>query len=120
MEKNNPPSYEESERQNKEKQEPEYDSNSQKGYNADYKPQYQQNSGQAPPDNTYFVPPQMVNITSANPQHLNPSYQQYVSNEWRRPAPDPQAPLAPSSKSSGKSSGFPGRNGATYNNAANK
>lgn len=117
MEKN-PPSYEESERQNNEKQG--QDTKPQKGYDADYNPQTQQNLGPNPPSNTYFVPPQMVNITSANPQHLNPSYQQYVSNEWRRPAPNPNAPLAQSSGKSGKSSGFPGRSGATYNNAANR
>ncbi|EGV64369.1 hypothetical protein PSN45_003792 [Yamadazyma tenuis] len=105
--------------------------------NNEYPPEKQQ-----PPPNgkydpmadpkVYKVPPQLVNITQANPQHLNPSYPQYQEREQQRlaqgHAPNPArwkhgAPLEPgktnpSHKTGGSS--FPGRGGATYNNAANK
>lgn len=80
-------------------------------------------SSSGTPPNTYFVPPQMVNITQANPQHLNPSYQQYLERDQQRIKegnyPDPSRGLDKTRNKGGKS-GFPGRSGITYNNAANK
>lgn len=80
--------------------------------------------------NVYKVKPQLVNITQANPQHLNPSYPEFQQREQQRWAqgdyPKQQkhgAPLTkgkvnPNNKFGG--SAFPGRGGATYNNAARK
>ncbi|CAH2351396.1 hypothetical protein CLIB1423_03S05358 [[Candida] railenensis] len=80
--------------------------------------------------NVIKVPPQKVNIASANPQHLNPSYPQFQQREqdrrkfghqdpvYKHGAPLSQGHVNPNSKTGG--SAFPGSSGATYNNAANK
>lgn len=81
--------------------------------------------------NVYTVPPQLVDITRANPQHLNPAYPRYLEREYDRnmhgdfPNPDRfkhGAPLNYSNipKNNTMSKGFPGKSGATYNNAANR
>ncbi|CAK7895897.1 hypothetical protein CAAN1_12S02586 [[Candida] anglica] len=100
-----------------------YNNNSYNNTNSNYDPM------QDP--NVYKVPPQMVNITQANPQHLNPSYPQFLQREQDRhkygatepPPPKHGAPLSqghknPNSKTGGGS--FPGSSGVTYNNAANR
>ncbi|CUM63168.1 uncharacterized protein PRCAT00000736001 [Priceomyces carsonii] len=81
--------------------------------------------------NVYKVAPQMVDITRANPEHLNPDYIRYQERDRQRFAqgdfPNPRssfkhgAPLAPSKKDPTNSTGksFPGRSGVTYKNAAN-
>lgn len=83
--------------------------------------------------NVIKVKPQMVNITQANPEHLNPSYQQYLQRDaqriqqgdypkphdyYKHGAPLSQGTVNPNLKTGGGA--FPGRGGATYNNAANK
>lgn len=80
--------------------------------------------------NVYKVPPQLVNITQANPQHLNPSYPEFQQREQQRWAQGDYpkqykhgAPLAkgktnPNNKFGGGA--FPGSGGATYGNAARK
>lgn len=81
--------------------------------------------------NVYKVPPQMVNITQANPQHLNPQYGEYLARDEQRirqgnfPGGNfgsKGAPLAPSKKGSARTGGgaFPGLGSATYHEAANK
>lgn len=95
-------------------------------------PNYGAQNGYNPMDdpNVYKVPPQLVNISQANPQHLNPSYPQFLQREQQRRMQGdfPQqfkhgAPLEPSVKNNQKKTGggaFPGRSGVTYNNAANR
>lgn len=83
--------------------------------------------------NVIKVKPQTVNITQANPEHLNPSYQQYLQRDAQRiehgdfpkphdyfkhGAPLSQGRVNPNLKTGGGA--FPGRSGATYDNAANK
>ena len=105
------------------------------GYSAvpqNYPPQ-QGFGSSGPPPNTYYVKPSIVDITRANPEHLNPAYQQYLKRDEERISQGnyPQgrenfkhgAPLEPgktnpNSKTGGKR--FPGRSGATYNDAANR
>jgi hypothetical protein len=83
--------------------------------------------------NVYTVPPQLVNISQANPAHLNPAYQQYLRRDAERvqqgDIPKGRenfkhgAPLNPGTVNKNKKSsgGFPGaKGGATYNNAANR
>lgn len=74
------------------------------------------------PQDTLYVPPQLVNIS--NSHHVNPSYHQFQSNEAQRNLygnyPKPDQPLAPSKSNGGHSTGFPGKSGATYNNVANR
>lgn len=119
-----PPSYEESEKTNKDQ---EYT------YPEEKNEQSFQNGQMNPMDdpNVYKVPPQLVNISQANPQHLNPSYPEFQQREQERwahgdvPRPDAYkhgAPLAPSHKGTQRTGGgaFPGRGGATYNNAARR
>lgn len=88
-----------------------------------------QNLNNGPPD-VYYVQPQLVNITQAPPQHLNPQYQEYLARDQERMKygdfPKGReyfkhgAPLAPGHKSSKKTGGFPGSSGATYHSAANR
>lgn len=83
--------------------------------------------------NVIKVKPQMVNITQANPEHLNPSYQQYLQRDAQRiqqgdfPKPHDYykhgAPLSEGRVNTKLKSGggaFPGRSGATYDSAANR
>lgn len=82
--------------------------------------------------NVYNVPPELVDISRANPQHLNPAYQQYLRRDAERvqqgDIPKGRenfkhgAPLNPGTVNNNKkTSGFPGaKGGATYNNAANR
>lgn len=84
--------------------------------------------------NVYKVAPQMVNITQANPQHLNPQYQEYLQRDQERirqgdypKGPEfygrKGAPLSPSYQNQGSKTGggaFPGKSGVSYHNAANR
>lgn len=79
--------------------------------------------------NVYKVKPQLVNITQANPDHLNPAYPEFQQREQQRWAqgdypkhPKHGAPLSKGNTNPNKfgASAFPGRGGATYNNAARK
>ncbi|ODV80967.1 uncharacterized protein CANTADRAFT_42700, partial [Suhomyces tanzawaensis NRRL Y-17324] len=97
--------------------------------------QWQGQSGPYDPlqdPNVYKVKPQKVNITLAPQEHLNPSYGQYLERDKERikngdyPKPPEMfkhgAPLEPGHKNPNQRAGgssFPGRGGATYNNAAN-
>lgn len=102
-------------------------------------PQWEQQGGPSGYDpmkdpNVYKVPPQMVNITQANPQHLNPQYQEYLQRDQERVAhgdypKGPEfygrkgAPLSPSQQDPNNKTGggaFPGKSGVSYHNAANK
>ncbi|PSK39715.1 hypothetical protein C7M61_001520 [Candidozyma pseudohaemuli] len=91
---------------------------------------YQQGNASMPP-NAYVIPPRTVNIATDNGQYTRPEYQQYKARDQQRMAhgdfPKPReafkhgAPLEPSNKSQGKSSGgFPGSSGSSYYNAANR
>lgn len=94
---------------------------------------YQRPATQPPrAQNTFYVKPDLVNISQANSEHLNPAYPEFQRNEaerWRQgdlPRTRQQfkhgAPLRHGfvnykDKTGGKS--FPGSGGASYNNAAN-
>lgn len=91
---------------------------------------YQQGNSSIPP-NTYVIPPRTVNIATDDGRYTRPEYQQYKARDQERMAhgdfPKPReafkhgAPLEPSQKAQGKSSGgFPGSSGASYYNAANR
>lgn len=82
--------------------------------------------------NVIKVKPNMVNISQARPEHLNPSYPEFQAREnerWKQGnTPIPReyykhgAPLAPGHQGSSKTGGgaFPGSLGASYNNAARR
>ncbi|EMG49820.1 hypothetical protein G210_5345 [Candida maltosa Xu316] len=93
-------------------------------------PQFQPQQQQIDPlqdPNVYKIKPGKVNITLSPPEHLNPQYQEYLANEPERfkrgdfpnnhNAPLNPGHVNPNNKSN---KGFPGRNGATYHNAANR
>lgn len=99
------------------------------GYNG----QQQANYDPMNDPNVYKVAPQRVNITQANPQHLNPQYQEYLARdqerikegdypkgrEWfKRGAPLNENRVNLKNKTGGSS--FPGSGGATYHDAANR
>lgn len=83
--------------------------------------------------NVIKVKPQMVNISQANPEHLNPSYQQYLQRDaqriqqgdfpkphdyYKHGAPLSEGKVNPKLQTGGGA--FPGRGGATYDNSANR
>lgn len=83
--------------------------------------------------NVYKVKPQKVDISRANPDHLHPSYIQFqererermMTGDYSKPmqlyvhgAPLPEGKVNPKSKTGGGA--FPGRSGATYDDAANR
>lgn len=81
------------------------------------------------PANTYSVRPNTVNIANDSGKYTRPEYQEYLKRDQERMAqgnyPKPReafkhgAPLDPGHVGLSKS-GFPGRSGATYHNAANR
>ncbi|KAG7663611.1 uncharacterized protein J8A68_002860 [[Candida] subhashii] len=95
------------------------------GYQQQQQPYY--NPAQDP--NVLKITPDLVNITQAPPEHLNPQYQEYLRRDPERikngDYPNQYykhgAPLDKGHKSTGGSSGgFPGRSGATYHGVANR
>lgn len=95
--------------------------------------QYQSNqypSGQPPYQGTYVVPSNhpTINIAHARPDQVNPAYQDYLRRDEQRIAQgnlpnNHKAPLAERKTDKTKKTGggaFPGRQGASYYNAANK
>ncbi|KAK6199234.1 uncharacterized protein RJT21DRAFT_45275 [Scheffersomyces amazonensis] len=77
--------------------------------------------------NVVVVGSDLVNITQARPQYLNPSYQQYLARDQQRiqqgDIPNPKGKLNTGTQNPTRKDGsgfFPGRSGVTYNNAANK
>lgn len=101
------------------------------GYNQGYQQQTNYDPMNVP--NVYKVAPQKVNITQANPQHLNPQYQEYLARDqerikqgdypkgrefFKRGAPLNENRVNPKNKTGGSS--FPGSAGATYHDAANR
>lgn len=83
------------------------------------------------PQNTYLVRPNTVNIASDSGNYTRPEYQEYLKRDQERMAhgdfPKPKeafrhgAPLDQGHTNQGKSkSGFPGRSGVTYHQAANR
>lgn len=103
--------------------------------NSQFQGQNHGNQGQYDPmndPNVIKVKPNMVNISQARPEHLNPSYPEFQAREnerWKQGnTPMPReyfkhgAPLAPGHKGSSKTGGgaFPGSQGATYDTAAKR
>ncbi|KAK6459136.1 uncharacterized protein RJT20DRAFT_124304 [Scheffersomyces xylosifermentans] len=94
----------------------------------------QQGSSQAYDNpNVYKVKPNIVNMTLASPDQLHPSYQQYLKRDeeriqqgniplgrenFKHGAPLEPGRVSTKTKTGGKT--FPGRSGATYNDAANR
>lgn len=83
--------------------------------------------------NVLKVKPQLVNISQANPEHLNPAYPEFQAREAQRMqqgdypkprsyfkhgAPLSQGHVHPENKTGGGS--FPGSSNASYHNAANR
>lgn len=127
----NPPPYNETGNYDQNSNPPPHPDSGSKQYNDEKSyPQGQYDPMQDP--NVIKVKPDMVNISMANPDHLNPSYPEFQAREnerWKQGnTPIPReyykhgAPLAPGHKGSSKTGGgaFPGSQGATYNDVARR